>query len=119
MVATRESLASGTRNPLTFIPSGVKLRSRRIRDQAALENVNTVRRDVLVENRRSMGNYGPVTPARRERRRRVLQIRSEQIDKPFTMHVLHVVISKASESKLFAMWDRTAPVSFQYTGDQR
>jgi hypothetical protein len=33
-----------------------------------------------------------------------LRLRSEHIDnKPFTIDVLHVVISKASEPKLFAM----------------
>ena len=42
-----------------------------------------------------------------------LRLRSEHIEKPFTMDVLHVVISKASEPKLFAMRDRTAPVQFQ------
>jgi transcriptional regulator with XRE-family HTH domain len=42
-----------------------------------------------------------------------LRLRSEYIEKPFTMDVLHVVISKASEPKLFAMRDRTAPVQFQ------
>jgi hypothetical protein len=39
--------------------------------------------------------------------------RSEHIENPFTIDVLHVVISKASEPKLFAMRDRTAPVQFQ------
>lgn len=42
-----------------------------------------------------------------------LRLRSEHIEKPFTIDVLHVVISKASEPKLFAMRDRTAPVQFQ------
>jgi len=42
-----------------------------------------------------------------------LRLRSEHIEKPFTIEVLHVVISKASEPKLFAMRDRTAPVQFQ------
>ena len=42
-----------------------------------------------------------------------LRLRSEHIEKPFTMDVRHVVISKASEPKLFAMRDRTAPVQFQ------
>jgi hypothetical protein len=42
-----------------------------------------------------------------------LRLLSEYIEKPFTMDVLHVVISKASEPKLFAMRDRTAPVQFQ------
>lgn len=42
-----------------------------------------------------------------------LRLRSEHIENPFTIDVLHVVISKASEPKLFAMRDRTAPVQFQ------
>ena len=42
-----------------------------------------------------------------------LRLRSEHIEKPFTIDVLHIVISKASEPKLFAMRDRTAPVQFQ------
>jgi hypothetical protein len=41
-----------------------------------------------------------------------LRLRSEHIEKPFTIDVLHLVISKASEPKLFAMRDRTAPVQF-------
>jgi transcriptional regulator with XRE-family HTH domain len=42
-----------------------------------------------------------------------LRLRGEQIAKPFTMNMLHVVISPAAEPKLFAMWDRTAPIQFQ------
>lgn len=42
-----------------------------------------------------------------------LRLRSEHIENPFRIDVLHVVISKASEPKLFAMRDRTAPVQFQ------
>jgi hypothetical protein len=42
-----------------------------------------------------------------------LRLRSEHIEQPFTIDVLHIVISKASEPKLFAMRDRTAPVQFQ------
>lgn len=42
-----------------------------------------------------------------------LRLRSEHIEKPFTIDVLHIVISTASEPKLFAMRDRTAPVQFQ------
>jgi hypothetical protein len=42
-----------------------------------------------------------------------LRLRGEHIEKPFTMNMLHVVISAADEPKLFAMWDRTAPIQFQ------
>jgi hypothetical protein len=42
-----------------------------------------------------------------------LRLRSEHVEKPFTIDVLHVVISKASEPKMFAMRDRTVPVQFQ------
>jgi hypothetical protein len=42
-----------------------------------------------------------------------LRLRSEHIEQPFTIDVLHVVISKASAPKLFAMRNRTAPVQFQ------
>ena len=42
-----------------------------------------------------------------------LRLKSEHVEKPFSIDVLHIVISKASEPKLFAMRDRTAPVQFQ------
>jgi transcriptional regulator with XRE-family HTH domain len=41
-----------------------------------------------------------------------IRMRSERLA-PFTMNVLYVVVSKASEPKLFAVRDRTAPVQFQ------
>jgi hypothetical protein len=43
----------------------------------------------------------------------LLRLRSEHIPDGFTIDVLHIVISKASEPKLFAMRERSTPVQFQ------
>ena len=57
----------------------------------------------------TLAGFGLVVAAGNE----PLRPRSEHIEKPFTMDVRHVIISKASEPKLVATRDRTAPMQFQ------
>ena len=58
---------------------------------------------------RRLAGFGLVVAAGNE----PLRLRSEHIDKPFTIDVLHVVISKASEQKLLQCGTEQRRFNFQ------